>query len=469
MRDRLKTKLEDLIQKLENLVRDLKNNLKKRWALIASLFSIVFVAVLTISLLAVLLLNGWMEGAFWTAYLTMVLLAPAIFLGIIRFRWRFVLIIAAINATVGIMWIIWGIQIPSETQMPSETQIQENYSVFGTRLTLTVGAIGAAVLSTVGILNLIANNRRADIAERQQAQELFVNSIKNLGSREEIIRIGAIHGLGQLAKDSPEVWKDKVATILCGYIRSTTQESDYQTKYKDEPSVEVSTMLEILTSPDRNPFDSTKFDLSGAYLVKANLRDKILVGANMGGTNLFRANLIDANLIGATLYRANLANSYLTWSNLTGANLDLATLTDAHVRGANMQCAGLFKADLKGATLDGAKLEGSFSDFNVWKPLQHILKERVGEKADLTALILGLGSTNLKLSLKGVSCGAFTQGLYDAVLKDLGTGETKNEDSYREKYSFRRPPTQDEKEDLVGTYKVGDCEWSDIVVLEDKD
>ena len=228
-------------------------------------------------------------------------------------------------------------------------------------------------------------------------------------------------------------------------------------------------MLEILTSPDRNPFDSTKFDLSGAYLVKANLRHKILAGAHMGGTNLSHADLINANLMGTTLYKANLTEAYLTWSNLTGANLDLATLTDAHVWGANMQCAGLFKADLKGATLDEAKLEGSFSGFNVWKPLQHILKERVGEKADLTALILGLGSTNLKLSLKGVSCGVFTQGLYDAVLKDLGTGETKNEDSYREKYFFRRrPPTQKEQEDLVGKYKVKDCEWGDIVELRDK-
>ena len=69
-------------------------------------------------------------------------------------------------------------------------------SIFGTRLTLTVGAIGATSLSIVGILNLFANYRRASASEKRQSQELFVNSIQNLGSEEEIIRIGGYSRAG---------------------------------------------------------------------------------------------------------------------------------------------------------------------------------------------------------------------------------------------------------------------------------
>ena len=120
-----------------------------------------------------------------------------------------------------------------------------------------MGAIGAAVLSTVGVWNLIVNHRRANAAEKQQAQELFVNSIRNLGDEEEIIRIGAIHGLRQLAKDSPENWRDKVAEILCARFRTITS-ADYFKKYGIKSFDESQVILEKLVQIEDNPFKSSR-------------------------------------------------------------------------------------------------------------------------------------------------------------------------------------------------------------------
>ena len=115
-----------------------------------------------------------------------------------------------------------------------------------------IGAVGAFSVAIVGIVNISVNHRRANTAEKQQAQELFVSSIKNLGSREEIIRIGAIHGLERLAKDSPQKWGDKVAETLFKYIISTTSRPSYKIIYESKPAAEITTALEILTGWNEN-------------------------------------------------------------------------------------------------------------------------------------------------------------------------------------------------------------------------
>ena len=103
-----------------------------------------------------------------------------------------------------------------------------------------------------------------------------------------------------------------------------------------------------------------------AFLVKADLRN-----ANLVGANLARADMRNANLVGATLQRANLQgvdlrsaklkNAYLWEANLLGADLRLANfegadLQEANLQGADLREAQLPRAELKGATLQGADL-----------------------------------------------------------------------------------------------------------------
>ena len=211
-----------------NLVRDLRNEPDKRWELGSAVLAIVLgltVAIYpfgsseSLTWLVNLIgweLNGWTGGVlFLIALLLSLAIAVSTYLIVRVYRWKPILIILAIAVITVIVSFIWVIQGP----------VEDDLSIFGTRLTLTVGAIGAALLSTVGALNLLANYRRANTSEKQQAQELFVNSIRNLGDDKEIIRIGAIHGLRQLAKDSSEAWSDRVSEILCAHIRNTTTAS----------------------------------------------------------------------------------------------------------------------------------------------------------------------------------------------------------------------------------------------------
>ena len=95
-------------------------------------------------------------------------------------------------------------------------------------------------------------------------------------------------------------------------------------------------------------------DLEGANLIRANLIGANLIGANLIRANLIGANLIIANLIGANLIGANLRSAYLIRANLREANLKEASLI-----GANLLNANLIEADLEGADLEGANLRGA--------------------------------------------------------------------------------------------------------------
>jgi uncharacterized protein YjbI with pentapeptide repeats len=92
-------------------------------------------------------------------------------------------------------------------------------------------------------------------------------------------------------------------------------------------------------------------DLSGA-----NLKEAILIGVNLTGTNLSGAdlsltNMASVNLSGANLSRANLILAHMGWVNLSGANLRGADLLGADLRWAN-----LLGADLSGSTIAQAIL-----------------------------------------------------------------------------------------------------------------
>jgi uncharacterized protein YjbI with pentapeptide repeats len=147
-------------------------------------------------------------------------------------------------------------------------------------------------------------------------------------------------------------------------------------------------------NPQASPawwFDYTQ----GITMSGANLREAILMYADLEGADLTRADLrgadlTGANLKGATLWRANLARADLNRANLVGANLGSADLERAHLRGANLE-----GSSLRGTSLPRVDL----SDANLW---QAELSFADIEKGNLTSANLK-GADLLESNLKGVN------------------------------------------------------------------
>jgi hypothetical protein len=112
------------------------------------------------------------------------------------------------------------------------------------------------------------------------------------------------------------------------------------------------------------PFNLSRANLSGQYLVREDLRGAFLDGAKLTDAELSYANLSDALLIGANLSdallgNANLSGAFLGGANLSGAFLAYANLSGADLLGANLSGADLIGANLSGASLNHANLAGA--------------------------------------------------------------------------------------------------------------
>jgi len=119
-------------------------------------------------------------------------------------------------------------------------------------------------------------------------------------------------------------------------------------------------------------YDLRGANLSGANLRQTNLNGADLRGANLSNTYLTMTYLNGANLEGANLESAQLNRIKLNNANLSGANLNSAILINAvlnsvnlngaDLRGANLSDAELTMTDLYGANLSGAILESADLD-----------------------------------------------------------------------------------------------------------
>ena len=96
-------------------------------------------------------------------------------------------------------------------------------------------------------------------------------------------------------------------------------------------------------APDEIPVWYSKLS-GGVSLVRANLQEAYLRGAELQG-----ANLVDADLQGADLVGAKLQEAILLVANLRGAVLTQADLQEADLRGANLEKAFFLDSNLKGA------------------------------------------------------------------------------------------------------------------------
>ncbi len=176
------------------------------------------------------------------------------------------------------------------------------------------------------------------------------------------MRIAAFNEFCHLVEIKPDLRKT-IFDILCGHLRQTTTDKNYQTKeeYPDtaeskkiKPSVEMHDLLDILFKPGKKDdliFGGLNANLRGANLQGASLQEVDLIEADMYNANLQESYLKKINLQEAYLYRAD-----LQMANLQEANLQMARMWRANLQMANLQMVDLRLADLQMADLHLANL-----------------------------------------------------------------------------------------------------------------
>ena len=248
----------------------------------------------------------------------------------------------------------------------------------------TIGGIG-------GTGYLVIKYRERASAERADAEQRLLSGVQQLGSGSPQVRIAGVYSLADVADTYRGEYRQRVVSILCGYLR--TQRGEWRTIVNEQDGPEQSseekvyvshdgavesTVLEVLVRHLRKRCEKTKhreavtqlveddqlwcdctIDLHDAVLTEiADFRDATFTndayfrGATFNHNAYFGGATFthDAHFLGATFTHA-----YFQGATFTHANFRGATFTHAYFQGATFT----HDANFWGATFTHAYFQGA--------------------------------------------------------------------------------------------------------------
>jgi uncharacterized protein YjbI with pentapeptide repeats len=265
-------------------------------------------------------------------------------------KWSFPILLACIVIAVHYFWLSKGLF----SEFTCEGEKCGGYIEIFTHIAAVITLYFFALRlyhqeKQVGIqIQQTANQKeQIELQIKHRIDDRFKSSIELLGGDDISVRIGGIYSLFYLATEEDK-YRNTIANILCSYIRSRTQEEDYQLNNSNAPSNEVQVTIDLLFKEDglfKKHFDD--------ILNSANLRGSYLIGADFSGSE---CKMIDFE--GSDLEKSNFENA-----NSESSSFESCSCKDAIFTYAIMEKTRLKKADFSGAEFSFCKLNKS-SVFN---------------------------------------------------------------------------------------------------------
>ena len=239
-------------------------------------------------------------------------------------------------------------------------------------------------LLLAGLVGLFISNRRAKAMEDQakaqtksaetQAKSVeeqvkanrnktFNEATGHLGHSSASVRLAGIYILYDLALSKHEERLKNIIEILSAHVRTTTQEEEYQKKYKKKPSNEISSLLKLLSDLNKEypnkEVKSSPLDLSDTYLCGVHLRDLDFSYAIFTYSNFKGAILEGSHFEGAYLPASHFEGAYLAAPHFEGAYLYGSHFEGAYLPASHFEDAYLYESHFEGAILEGSHFEGA--------------------------------------------------------------------------------------------------------------
>ena len=201
-----------------------------------------------------------------------------------------------------------------------------------------------------------AQNKTAEVAQQDVERQIYNDAVRLLGdTRSASARIAGSYALADFAASNKER-KQNICNSLCAHVRETTQQADYQETYKDKPSNEIQSLLDVLTKGDvfvDNRLDFSRAYLRGAHLERVNLSRAILVRANLSKSLLAMVNLDKAIIIGINLSQAILVDIKLGEAQAEQNDRNLEYSLNVELGRMNRKHINLCEAKLLSVTFEG--------------------------------------------------------------------------------------------------------------------
>ena len=263
----------------------------------------------------------------------------------------------------------------------------------------TIGGIGGTGYLVIKYRERASAERAERDAEQDRAEQRLLSGVQQLGSGSPQVRIAGVYSLADVADTYRGEYRQRVVSILCGYLRTQRgerrtivneqdgpEQSSEEKVYVSHDGAVESTVLEVLVRHLRKRREKTKHREAVTQLVEddqlwcdctIDLHDAVLTEiADFRGATFNR----DANFRGATFNRdANFQDATFTNANFqdatftNNANFRDATFTNAHFWGATFTNAHFWgatftnNANFRGATFTNANFQdATFTNAHFW-------------------------------------------------------------------------------------------------------
>ena len=262
----------------------------------------------------------------------------------------------------------------------------------------TIGGIGGTGYLVIKYRERASAERAERDAEQDRAEQRLLSGVQQLGSRSPQVRIAGVYSLADVADTHRGEYRQRVVSILCGYLR--TQRGEWRTIVNEQDGPEQSseekvyvshdgavesTVLEVLVRHLRKRREKTKHRGAVTQLVEddqlwcdctIDLHDAVLTEiANFQGATFTNANFQGATFTNANFRDATFTNDANFWDATFNryAYFQGATFTNANFQGAtftnvNFQDATFTNVNFRDATFtnDANFWDATFTNANFW-------------------------------------------------------------------------------------------------------
>lgn len=205
------------------------------------------------------------------------------------------------------------------------------------------------------------NREQLRVSERGQVTERFTKAMEQLGHADELVRVGAVYGLEQIARDSDDLhWP--IMETLSAFVRkhslvtASVSEPRNWTLPHDralQPRSDIQAIITVIGRRDASKRELDAIDLRDTHLMGGNFR-----GGDFRKVQFYRANIQLADFSGANLGRAACAGAHLQGADFSGADLSYANFYKAHLKNCQFGNATFVGIEAREADISGAR----FSD-----------------------------------------------------------------------------------------------------------
>lgn len=270
------------------------------------------------------------------------------------------------------------------TNVTEKATIENLYRTTSIQFVTIIAQILGSLALLVGLIFAWGN---LNVAKEGQITERFTRAVDQLGNPAQEIRLGGVHALGRISKESKKDYST-IMTILADYVRINSNIYNHsENRYPKYGSFSMDILANETTTSDvldgvvstdiqatlnvigehKSFFNSEKdkrLGMKGAFLRGADLTGLHFEGVIFSWANLESTKIVETHLDGANLYQTNLKFATIAAAELKNARLEEADLLGAkiiysHLEGANLKKANLKYANLEGTNFEGADLRGA--------------------------------------------------------------------------------------------------------------